>query len=133
MGCMKCGKETGQNQVFCDDCLAEMEKYPVKPGTVVQIPNRPAKKQTHHRRVAVAPEEQIKRLTNRVHRLMLVVIITSALAILFALLTFDILEKSSMQKLLGQNYSVADDVNNEATEEVQQAGGFFEGLGELFK
>ena len=25
---------------FCQDCLAEMEKYPVQPGTVVLLPRR---------------------------------------------------------------------------------------------
>ena len=38
MGCMKCGKETGNGQVFCDSCLEVMEQYPVKPDTVVQLP-----------------------------------------------------------------------------------------------
>lgn len=38
MGCMKCGKETTDGQVFCDSCLEVMEKYPVKPDTVVQLP-----------------------------------------------------------------------------------------------
>ena len=40
MQCMKCGKEAGQSQVFCDECLAVMEKYPVKPDTAVQLPQR---------------------------------------------------------------------------------------------
>ena len=38
MRCMKCGKETSDSQVFCDSCLEVMEKYPVKPDTVVQLP-----------------------------------------------------------------------------------------------
>ena len=106
MNCMKCGRETEQDQIFCPECLAEMEKYPVKPGTVVQIPVQPAKKQMHHRRPVVTPEEQVKRLTKRTHGLVLALILTSAMALLFALLSFDILEKASMAKLLGQNYSV---------------------------
>ncbi|MBQ7801004.1 MAG: hypothetical protein IJ375_01625 [Oscillospiraceae bacterium] len=106
MNCMKCGKETEQDQIFCPECLAEMEKYPVKPGTVVQIPVQPAKKQPHHRRPVVTPEEQVRRLAKRNHRMTLALILVSAVAILFALLSFDILEKSSMHRLLGQNYSV---------------------------
>ena len=35
MSCMKCGKEVSEDQVFCPECLAEMERYPVKPGTPV--------------------------------------------------------------------------------------------------
>ena len=30
MGCMKCGKDITDDNVFCADCLQEMEKYPVK-------------------------------------------------------------------------------------------------------
>ncbi len=40
--CMRCGKEMaeGQNFHFCEECLAEMEKNPVKPGTPIQLPKR---------------------------------------------------------------------------------------------
>ena len=107
MNCMKCGKETQQDQIFCPDCLAEMEKYPVKPGTVVQIPVQPIKKQPHHRRQTVTHEEQLKRQSKIIRRLVLALVLTAAVAVFFALLSFDILEKSSVHNLLGQNYSVA--------------------------
>ena len=42
MGCMKCGKKLGKSQVFCDECLIDMEQNPVKPGSVVKLPKRPA-------------------------------------------------------------------------------------------
>ena len=45
MNCMKCGKETAENHVFCDTCLKDMEKYPVKPGTPVHIPSRKSAEQ----------------------------------------------------------------------------------------
>ena len=38
MYCMKCGKEIGEDRVFCDDCLEVMSKYPVRPGTPIQLP-----------------------------------------------------------------------------------------------
>ena len=38
MACLKCGKETTQNQVFCDHCLDTMAAFPVKPGTPVNLP-----------------------------------------------------------------------------------------------
>ncbi len=38
MKCMKCGKKYSAEQVFCDDCLAEMEKYPVSPETPIVLP-----------------------------------------------------------------------------------------------
>lgn len=40
MSCMRCGKEIGEGQVFCAECLAEMERHPVKPGTPIQLPHR---------------------------------------------------------------------------------------------
>ena len=73
MQCLKCGREIDPEQVFCADCLAEMEKYPVKPGTVVHIPHRPpqssVKKPTAHRYPAASPEEQVKKLKKRVSAL----------------------------------------------------------------
>ena len=38
--CLKCRREIAEGQVFCDDCLAQMKKYPVKPGTPVNLPKR---------------------------------------------------------------------------------------------
>ena len=40
MNCMKCGREIQEEAVFCQECLAEMEKYPVQPGAVVLLPRR---------------------------------------------------------------------------------------------
>ena len=54
MACMKCGKKLGSSQVFCDECLATMAENPVKPNTVVTLPQRetaptPKKKVLPHR------------------------------------------------------------------------------------
>ena len=40
MDCMKCGRETENEAVFCQNCLTEMEKYPVQPNAVVSLPRR---------------------------------------------------------------------------------------------
>ena len=40
MYCMKCGRETENENVFCLDCQQEMEKYPVQPGAVVFLNRR---------------------------------------------------------------------------------------------
>lgn len=40
LNCLKCGREIEEGQVFCNDCLVQMAKYPVKPGTAVQLPSR---------------------------------------------------------------------------------------------
>ena len=64
MKCLKCGKETKSDHVFCDRCLATMEAYPVKPGTPVQLPTRPIvtpSKKTPRRRT-LNQEERTKLL-----------------------------------------------------------------------
>lgn len=65
MNCMKCGAELKRSGVFCETCLADMEKYPVKPNISVQIPNRPApapvRKRARKPRFA-KPEDQIRHL-----------------------------------------------------------------------
>ena len=63
--CMKCGRELKPGAVFCDHCQAEMEKYPVKPGIVVLLPNqhntqpKPAPRRKHP---AIPVEEQVAKL-----------------------------------------------------------------------
>lgn len=64
MYCLRCGVETDKEQVFCNKCLDNMERHPVKPGTPIKIPlresNSTAKK--NNRRKTVTPEEQVVRL-----------------------------------------------------------------------
>ncbi len=82
MTCMKCGREIPAGQVFCDSCLALMEKYPVKPDAAIHLPLRKeasvAKKQSGRRR-QLPPEEQILLLRKRNRRLRLIVAILSIL------------------------------------------------------
>ena len=107
MNCMKCGKETDENQIFCEDCLAVMEKYPVKPGVVVQIPVQPAKKQVHHhRRPTLTAEERVRRLARWNLVLSGLLLLAISAALVFASMTFDLFQEENVKKLLGQNYSV---------------------------
>jgi hypothetical protein len=106
MGCMKCGRDTISEQVFCPDCLAEMEKYPVRPGTVVQIPVRRAaasvKKQPAKKRT-VPLEDQVKVLKKRCRVLFLLLIVTTAIA---TLLAFPAVEHYfENHHKIGQNYT----------------------------
>ena len=41
MECLKCGKATEDNQVFCSECLEDMANYPVNTSTAIHIPIRP--------------------------------------------------------------------------------------------
>ena len=64
MNCIKCGRKIKDRQVFCEECLAIMEAYPVKPGTPIQLP--PPPKHTPpakaNKRRPKKPEEQLAQL-----------------------------------------------------------------------
>ena len=108
MGCLKCGKETKEEQVFCESCLTSMEQYPVKPGTPVQLPHAEeghgAKKQTA-RRPAPKLEEQIATLQKLVRRLLWV---TGILLLLLALTTGALVQNlfaAPDNNAIGRNYT----------------------------
>ena len=69
MHCIKCGKETKGSDVFCQDCLLVMQTQPVKPGTAVHIPVRPASKKPASRKKALSPEEQTAKLRKHLRQL----------------------------------------------------------------
>ena len=108
MNCVKCGRETAEEQVFCDVCLGEMEDYPVKPGTAVLIPNRnqegPVKKVKTRRRPIRTLSEQLLHLKKVVLRLRILVavllLICGALFFLVDRMWGDLNDQS----LPGQNY-----------------------------
>ena len=82
MNCMKCGKTTTNEQVFCDVCLQVMAKHPVKPGTPVYLPQRqeePVVKKTGRRARQLPLEDQVKDLQKRNHRLRLWLLIVGLL------------------------------------------------------
>ena len=108
MNCMKCGREIPSDETFCETCLEGMEQYPVRPDTVVLLPNRTewfSAKKSHQRRQS--PEEQIAALEKRCRRLF------AALLISWLLLTgvsvaFGITASEwDMNRFLGQNYKTA--------------------------
>lgn len=108
MNCMKCGREIEEGQVFCPDCLEEMEKHPVKPGTAVLLPRprpvSPVKKAYAKWRQPPAPEEMVVRLKKRLRILLLVWLLTLVLLAMFAYPTVrDFLEQETL--LPGQNYT----------------------------
>lgn len=72
MYCLRCGRDTENEQVFCADCLENMEKYPVKPGTIVQLPRRAssASQKKQVRRRTLSPEEQVVHLKVTVRTLL---------------------------------------------------------------
>ena len=107
MNCMKCGRETGETQIFCDECLADMAKYPVKPGTVVQLPARlkdvPVKKSG--RRPQIPLEEQIKVLKKRVFVLGVMFVLTFSLLVAATGFLIWRMGEEDVKILPGQNYT----------------------------
>ena len=108
MNCMKCGREISDG-AFCEACLAGMEKYPVKPNIVVQIPNRDQFLQTKknsRRRKVLTDKEKILRYERRIR---ILTWINGILAILLTVtLILSLLEyRKAVSLPTGQNYSAA--------------------------
>ena len=67
MACIKCGKDVANGGEFCEECLVEMEQYPVKPGTPVILPKREEYATAKHsRKKTVKSEVQIAHLKKAV-------------------------------------------------------------------
>lgn len=107
--CLKCGRPCQSDQAFCGECLAEMEKYPVKPGVVVLLPQQEQSgpKPTGRRRAVPTPEEQVVKLKRRLIALRLALVLAlGAIGALTWLTVTDYLEEQKNTGLLpGQNYS----------------------------
>lgn len=108
MNCMKCGRDLEEGQVFCELCLKDMEKYPVKPGIAIQLPNRKApaavKKTSSKRRQPSTLEEQILHLNHRLTRVLVLWFITLCLLAATIYPTVQFLLGKSMPRP-GQNYT----------------------------
>ena len=106
MNCMKCGRELETEQVFCNDCLLEMEKYPVSPNATVHLPlhrDQPFRR-TQPRRRTISPEEQIKTLKKRLWILGGILAVTLALLIAMVYPTVNYFLRNYHLRP-GQNYS----------------------------
>ncbi len=116
MACMKCGKKTKDEQVFCPACLAVMEDFPVKPDVHVQLPNRQKNatvKKSGRRRYAVPAEEQIANLrkTLRSARAFCVVLAILLCAAGLVLLQVFLAPEQQEDNKLGTNYTYNDTVD----------------------
>lgn len=111
MQCMKCGREIEAGAVFCGECLAEMEKYPVRPGTVVQLPHRPVqpavKKQPQRRKPSIPLEDQVKMLRRWARMLACALVLCLVALIGMGYLTVKQYLDNNTKLLPGQNYSSA--------------------------
>ena len=113
MNCMKCGREIEEPQVFCELCLEDMKKHPVKPGIAIQLPHKkelPVKKAAPKRRQAPTAEERVQKLQRRVRWLAALWLITLALLAATIYPTVEYFLGNSFL-LPGQNYSTIADIS----------------------
>lgn len=103
MYCLRCGRETDDEQAFCLDCQKEMAKYPVDPNAVVLLPKRnqgTPKKQPKRR---PSPEDQVHALRKKV-RLLACLLAAAVIAVACLTVSLVRLVKQDKQQI-GQNYS----------------------------
>ena len=118
MKCLKCGRET--DQTFCADCRAEMEKYPVKPGTIILLPKERTPIQKPSPRYARTSLESVvkaqKKTIRRMGRAIIVLLVLMAVmtGFLIRLLNDD------QQIPLGKNYSTITRPVTETTEQTEE-------------
>ncbi len=105
MYCLRCGRDTKDDRVFCDHCQQNMDSYPVKPGTAVHLPHRtlsaPVKKKVRR----ITAEEQVIQLRKSLRRARAFI---AALILLISLAAAGAFYWFSHQKSsdIGRNYNV---------------------------
>ena len=108
MRCMKCGREIKERQVFCGDCLAEMEKYPVSPNTTVRLPVRRVSttvKKKSRRNWDSKPEDQIRHMRLLIRCLCVALAVTLAAFALVATLLLHMIDQREQNPDVDPNYS----------------------------
>ena len=110
MKCAKCGRELTAEGVFCQKCLATMARYPVKPGTVIQLPQRKAAapKKPLFRKRLLTPEEQVIRQKKTIRWLAVMLACTVLLLCLSVALLFRLHSTQETPETIGQNYVTRD-------------------------
>ena len=105
MQCLRCGRETEEDHVFCFLCEAVMMKHPVKANAVVNIPERSVRSRNVQPRRQQRPEEDTEQLHRTIMQLRLwVCMLMAALMLCVALLTWQELSRRD-EPAIGQNYS----------------------------
>ena len=114
MRCVRCGVEIQEPDMFCEKCLAAMERDPVKANITVQLPVRPvtqpAKKKSRRIRHA-KPEEQIRSLRRWRRWLILLLILSLTAFAITAAMLLRTMEPPEDSPSIGQNYGTIDSNN----------------------
>lgn len=122
MQCMKCGREIPSGNVFCEDCLRDMANYPIKPGTVVNIPPRTRQPVKRPERRQPTQQQRLESLQKRVRILAYALTLSIALLIGVGALLLSMLQETDDGPLPGQNYSTAESTNSSGQEQTDDAG-----------
>lgn len=113
MSCLKCGRDIEEGQVFCETCLSDMAKYPVKPGIAIQLPQRkdgPTLKKAHpRRRQSPKPEEKVKAMKKWLRFMLAMWLITLLLLIASLYPTVEYFMGNAFHHT-GQNYNTVTDL-----------------------
>ena len=93
MYCLKCGNETLEDKIFCEECLVQAQMYPVKPGTPIHLPKPEtyAPKKTAGAKRPISPEEQVDDLKKTIRRLGFLLFLTTAALALCLGIIFNII------------------------------------------
>lgn len=105
MNCLKCGREVPEGQLFCESCLLEMEKYPVKPNTAIQLPRREERKKAPTKRRQMPSAEERLRIARRTLRQIIVLWLITLVLLLLSLYPAVKYFLGESVRLPGQNYS----------------------------
>lgn len=109
--CMKCGREMPAGRAFCEECLADMERYQVPSDMPVVIPARPESsparraKQRRERK----PEEQNRILRRMVLWISLIAVLLAVVGgVAIAILTGRLQDMQAMLPQHNNSYSTND-------------------------
>lgn len=115
MSCLKCGRETLESQVFCPACQEVMRNHPVKPGTVIHLPQRdpasydktPSAEQWEER-----PDDQLLKLRRLTRWLTATIALLSLLLCIATGMLIRTLYEEQPSSVIGRNYTTAQEKPN---------------------
>ncbi len=105
MNCLKCGKETTDPHVFCDQCQAAMVTAPVKPGTPVHLPHRAEPQERKNRYRTPSPAETISSLKRMVRWLVVTIAVMTVIICMMAGVIYRTISEQTSANLIGKNYT----------------------------
>ena len=112
MKCMKCAVSIPSGQVFCENCLADMEKHPVSPNAPLILPRRDNHVSTKHGwKRPRKPEEQLPRMRKLIFFLMAVILILTIALTVAIYGLYKLAPSTGFSQLPGQNYGTSESCN----------------------